>query len=109
MSIIGAGLSGVLKVGETPELAVGDLIERVNSLNGVIGLNVNSGLQVAVALADEGVEREDEMITLIVVELMDVELSSPSKYGSSVASKLYVASIPAGLITRSGKESPAAL
>ena len=48
MSIVGAGLSGVLKVGETPELAVGDLIERVNPFNGVTGLNVKSEPEVVV-------------------------------------------------------------
>jgi glucose-6-phosphate-specific signal transduction histidine kinase len=79
ISIVGAGLSGVLKVGEAPGLPVEGLIERVNSLNGVIRLNAKSGPEVVVVLADEGVERDDETITLVVVELMDVELLSPSK------------------------------
>ena len=71
--------SGVLKVGETPGLAVGDSIERVNPLNGVIGLNVKSGLQVAVALADEGVERDDETTTLVLLRSVNSSLSSSSQ------------------------------
>jgi hypothetical protein len=48
ISIVGAGVFGVLKVGEAPGFAVGNLIERVNPFNGVTGLDVKSGPEVVV-------------------------------------------------------------
>ena len=65
-----------VKVGEAFGLAVEGLIERVNPVDGVIGLNVKNELQVVVALTDEGVEGDEETITLVLVELMSSSLSS---------------------------------
>jgi hypothetical protein len=107
-----------LKVGETPGLAVGDLIERVNPLNGVIGLNVKSGLQVVVALADEGMERDDEAFTLVLLRSVNSSLSSSShsiepNSGSPISS--YSVALRANsrlnrwLRTQSGTGTPAEL
>jgi hypothetical protein len=70
ISIVGKDV----KVGEALKRAVEGLMERVNTLD-VIGLYVNSGPEVVVALADEGVEGDDGTVVLGVVELEDVELS----------------------------------
>lgn len=40
-----------------------------------VGLCVDCAPEVVVALADEGVEGDDVMITLVAVELMSAELS----------------------------------
>jgi hypothetical protein len=118
MSIVGAGLSGVLEVGETPGLAVGDLIERVNPLDGVIGLNVKSGLQVVVALADEGVERDNEAFTLVLLRSVNSSLSSSShsiepNSGSPISSLSFVLRanprLNRWLRTHSGTGTPAEL
>jgi hypothetical protein len=101
MSIVGKDV----KVGEAFGRAVEGLMENVNTLD-VIGLYVNSGPEVAVALADEGVEGDD---------VRDVELSSysssPSTSGSLDSSYSSIAPyspIPPGLSIQSGKVSPAA-
>jgi hypothetical protein len=64
ISIVGKDV----KVGEAFGLAADGLIDRVNTLE-VIGLNVKSGPEVVVALADEGVEGDDGKTTLVLVEL----------------------------------------
>lgn len=71
-----------VKVGEAFGLAVEGLIERVNTLDVVIGLNVKSGTEVVVALADEGVDGDYGIVMFVVVQLADVELS-PSSSSSS--------------------------
>jgi hypothetical protein len=93
-----------------------------------VGLDVESEPEVVVALADEGVEGDDVMIALVVVELANVELSmsSPSSpfsdpsisgfpfsessfSGSVLQSYSSIAPMPAGLSVQSGKGSPAIL
>lgn len=72
-----------VKAGEVFGLAVEGLIERVNPVDGVIGLNVKNEPQVVVALADEGVEGDEATIMLVLVELMFSSLSSSSQLSES--------------------------
>jgi hypothetical protein len=93
-----------------------------------VGLDVESGPEVVVALADEGVEGGNVTVTLVLVELVNVELSmsSPSSpfsdpsisgfpfsessfSGSVLQSYSSIVPMPAGLSVQSGKGSPAIL
>jgi hypothetical protein len=93
-----------------------------------VGLDVESGPEVVVALADEGVEGGDVTVTLVLVELANVELPMPSSSspfsdpsisgfpfsessfsGSVLQSYSSIAPITAGLSVQSGKGSPAIL
>lgn len=81
ISIVGKDV----KVGEALGLAAEGLIDRVNTLD-VIGLYVNSGPEVVVALAEDGVEADDAR---------DVELS-PSSSSSSFSGFLSSKPSPSG-------------
>jgi hypothetical protein len=65
-----------------------------------VGLYVNCGPEVVVALVDGGVEGDDGAVTLVVVQLDDVEVSESSSSGSSVPE---CPSSP--ILPRSGKSS----